>query len=329
MTNYLQKSLLIILFLSLLIAADLIAGTTGKVAGRATDNTGASLPGANIIIDGTTLGAATDIDGYYTILNVPPGEYTIRASMVGYQTVAVQEVRVKIDQTTSVDFVLQEGSFEVGEITVVAERRLVEQDVSSSVTTIDIQEIRELPVSSVTGIIELQAGVEDGLVIRGGGADQSLFLVDGFAMRDARNNLPVTTVALSSIEEVSLERGGFNAEYGQVRSGILNVITKEGSRTNYSVNFIARYSPPAYKHFDISPYDPNSFWLRPYLDPSVAYVGTENGNWDEFTQAQYHPFEGWNEVSRKLLEDSDPTNDLSPEGAKRLFEWQHRKRPVT
>lgn len=328
MTNYLLRNLLI-LYIFLSFAADLIAGTTGKIAGRATDNTGASLPGANIIIDGTTLGAATDIDGYYTILNVPPGVYTVRASMVGYQSVSVQEVRVNIDQTSRVDFSLGEESITVEEITVVAERKIVDQDVSSSVTTIDIQEIRELPVSSVTGIIELQAGVEDGLVIRGGGADQSLFLVDGFAMRDARNNSPITTLALSSIEEVSLERGGFNAEYGQVRSGILNVITKEGSRTNYSINFIARYSPPAYKHFDISPFDPNSFWLRPYLDPSVAYVGTTNGSWDEFTQAQYHPFEGWNEVSRKLLEDSDPSNDLSPEGAKRLFEWQHRKRPVS
>ncbi|OGU72727.1 MAG: hypothetical protein A2V93_04700 [Ignavibacteria bacterium RBG_16_34_14] len=329
MTNYLLKTLIRIFSLFLLIATNIIAGTTGKIAGRATDNTGSSLPAVNIIVEGTSLGAASDLDGYYTILNVPPGVYTVKASMVGYQTVSVQEVRVKIDQTTNIDFVLQEVSVEVGEVTVVADRKLVEQDVSSSVTTIGVEEIRELPVSTVTGLIQLQAGVEDGLVIRGGGADQSLFLVDGFAMRDARNNLPVTTVALSSIEEVSLERGGFNAEYGQVRSGVLNVITKEGGKTDYSVFFTVKYGPPAYKHFDISPFDPNSFWLRPYLDPSVAYIGTKNGSWDEFTQAQYPVFEGWNEVSRKLMEDSDPTNDLSPEGAKRLFEWQHRKRPFT
>jgi hypothetical protein len=329
MTKHLQKVLIIALSHIILITVYLFAGTTGKIAGRIVDKTGAPLPGANIIIENTTLGSATDLEGYFTILNVPPGIYSVKASMVGYQSVVVTEARVNIDQTTRIDFVLEEGSVEVDEITVIAERKLVDPDVSSSVTTIGVEEIKGLPVSSVTGVIELQAGVEDGLVIRGGGADQSLFLVDGFAMRDARNNLPITTVALSSVEEVSLERGGFNAEYGQVRSGILNVITKEGSRTNYSFQVIARYSPPAYKHFDISPYDPNSFWLRPYLDPNVAYVGTTNGSWDEFTQAQYQAFEGWNEISRKLLEDNDPSNDLSPEGAKRVFEWQHRKRPIT
>jgi outer membrane receptor protein involved in Fe transport len=329
MTKYLQKILLIVFSFFILITAYLIAGTTGKIAGRAVDKSGTPLPGVNIIIENTTLGAATDIDGYYTILNVPPGDYVVKASMVGYKTVSIKDVRVNIDQTTRIDFELEEASFEVEEITVTAARKIVEGDVSSSVTTIKLEEIKTLPVSSVSGLIQLQAGVESGLVIRGGNANQSLFLVDGFAMRDARNNLPVTTVALSSIQEVSLERGGFNAEYGQVRSGILNVITKEGNKTNYNAYFTARYSPPAYKHFDISPYDPNSFWLRPYLDPGVAYVGTQNGSWDEFTQAQYPVFEGWNEVSRKLLEDSDPTNDLSPEGAKRLFEWQHRKRPIT
>jgi len=329
MVNYLQRTFFRGLSLFLLIIIDLFAGTTGKIAGIVVDNTGAPLPGVNIIIEGTTLGAATDINGQYTILNIPPGIYIVKASMVGYQTVSVSEVRVKIDQTERIDFELQEESITVDEITVVAERKIVEGDVSSSITTIDATELKELQVNSVTGIIQLQAGVENGLVIRGGGADQSLFLVDGFAMRDARNSLPVTNVALSSIEQVSLERGGFNAEYGQVRSGILNVITKEGSKTNYTASFTVRYSAPTYKHFGVSPYDPNSFWLRPYLDSEVAYVGTSNGTWDEFTQAQYPVFEGWNEVSRKLLEDSDPNNDLSPDGAKRLFEWQHRKRPVT
>lgn len=329
MNKYIQRILTVVVALSWLCTINLMAGPTGKVAGRVTDKTGTPLPFANVIIDGTSFGAATDVEGYYSILNISPGTYTVKASMVGYQSVLVREVRVNLDQTTRLDFQLGEESVTVGEITVIAERKLVERDVSSSVATIGAEEIKELPVSSVTGLVQLQAGVESGLVIRGGSADQSLFLVDGFAMRDARNNLPVTTVALSSIEEVSLERGGFSAEYGQVRSGILNVVTKEGGRNSYSAFFTVRYSPPSYNHFEISPYDPNSFWLRPYLDPDVAYVGTQNGSWDQFTQAQYSVFEGWNEVSRKLMEDSDPTNDLSPEGAKKLFEWEHRKRPVT
>ena len=56
-------------------------------------------------------------------------------------------------------------------------------------------------------------------------------------------------------------------------------------------------------------------WLKPYLDPDVAFVGTKNGTWDQYEQRQYPVFDGWNELSRQLLEDDDPTNDLSPEAA--------------
>ncbi|MCB0731046.1 MAG: TonB-dependent receptor, partial [Ignavibacteriae bacterium] len=202
-------------------------------------------------------------------------------------------------------------------------------DVSASITSISSQEIEELPITSVEGAVGLQAGVESGLVIRGGSADEALFLMDGFSMRDPRNNQPITNVALSGIDEISLERGGFNAEYGQVRSGILNIVTKDGSTDNWSGTITFKASPPSSKHFGISPYDKNSMWLKPYLDPDVAYVGTQNGTWDQYTQKQYRVFDGWNEISRQLLEDDDPTNDLTPEAAKKLFEWQHRKTPVT
>ena len=65
-------------------------------------------------------------------------------------------------------------------------------------------------------------------------------------------------VALTSIDEVSVEKGGFNAEYGQVQSGVINIIGKEGSATKYFGALQAKYSPPAPKSIGLSIYDPNS-----------------------------------------------------------------------
>jgi hypothetical protein len=79
-------------------------------------------------------------------------------------------------------------------------------------------------------------------------------------LRDPGNNKPITAVALSSIQEVSIERGGFNAEYGQVRSGIVNIVGKEGSVNEYFGSIQLKYSPATPKHFGISVYDPNSMW---------------------------------------------------------------------
>ncbi|MCI0692976.1 TonB-dependent receptor, partial [candidate division KSB1 bacterium] len=316
--------------LSSMLAAVAIAGTTGKIAGRVTDKaSGEPIPAANVIIAGTTFGAASDLKGYFTILNVPPGVYSVKVSIIGYANVTVSNVRVHIDQTSTINFELTEEAVTGGEVTVIAVRPLVEADVSASVSAITAAEVQTLPRTTVAEAIQLQAGVEENLVIRGGGADEALFLVDGFALRDARNNQPVTGIALSAIQEVSVVRGGFNAEYGQVRSGIVNVVTKEGDKNKYNGTVTVKYSDPSRKHFDISPYDPNSMWLRPFLDPEVAFVGTVNGSWDEYDQRQYPVFGGWNQFARDRNTDSDPNNDITPAGAQQLFRWQHRKQEIT
>lgn len=321
-------TLSIIFFLSL--AFIILAGTTGKITGRITDkDTGEPLPGVNVIVQGTTLGSTTDLDGYYVILQVPPGVQTVIASMVGYTPVTVSGVRVLIDQTATVDIELLTETIELTTVTVLAERNIVKQDVAKSVSSVSPDEMEVLPITSINDIVSLQAGVEEGFVIRGGGADELLFQIDGATFRDPRNNKPITTVALTSIQEISIERGGFNAEYGQVRSGIINIVSKEGEINNYYGSIQLKYSPPTPKHFGISVFDPNAMWSRPFLDPAVAWTGTENGAWDMYMQRQYPKFQGWNTVSQALLGDSDPSNDLSPAAAQRLWMWQHRRRPNT
>jgi hypothetical protein len=179
------------------------AGTAGKIAGRVIDkSSGDPLPDANVVIAGTSTGAAADAEGYYFILNVPPGVYSVKAGMIGYGTVLQSEVRVQIDLTTTVDFTgefaLSPEAVQFAEVAVVADRPVVQPDISANVANIKAEETENLPVASATEIVELQAGVEPGLVIRGGGLDQLGFLVDGVAMLDARNNDAFTSVSFTA-----------------------------------------------------------------------------------------------------------------------------------
>jgi hypothetical protein len=327
-----MKRFLLLLFLTL-IQTSFLLSQTGKISGAITDaTTGEALIGSNVIIEGTNVGAATDINGRYAILNVTPGNYTLRFSMVGYSTYIVRNVVVHIDQTTNIDAKLSPQTIQTQEVIVTAQTPIVQKDVSASRINLDVQQIQSLPVTSVSSVIGLQAGVEPGLVIRGGRANQTGFLLNGMSLRDERDNSPFTGISYTSIDQIQLQTGGFNAEYGNVRSGLINVTTKEGPRNHYYFSFLGRYSPAASKHFGPSPNDPNTYWLRPYLDPQVAMEGTNAINpatgqpyWDAYTQKQYPSFEGWIAVANKTLKDNDPTNDLTPLAAQKLFLWQHRR----
>jgi len=314
------------LCLILLFTSTLVSGTTGKISGTAKDaQTGELLVGVNIVVIGTTLGATTNIEGEFVILSVSPGEYSVRASSIGFGSVSQTNVRVQIDQTTDLKFFLKQEAIQGEEVVVVAQRPVVQKDVAASTANITSKEIESLPVTSVSAIVGLQAGIQAGLTVRGSGSDQTAFVVDGLTLRNERDNTPYSGISLSSVQDIQVQTGGFNAEYGNIRSGIVNVVTKEGSTTAYSVAATVRYSPPTQKHFGPSVYNRDSYWIRSRIDPTVAWTGTSNGAWDTYTQRQYRPFEGWNAVSASTLKDDDPTNDLTPQAAQNLFLFQFRR----
>lgn len=216
----------------------LYAGTTGKIAGVITDaSTGEPIIGANVIIKGTTMGAASNVDGNYVILNVPPGVYALVISMVGYQKVEIEGVRVSVDLTTTVDVKLQPTAIELGgTIVVTAQRSLVTKDMTSSLSTMNAEQIRNLPVQNVQQVLRLSAGIiEDNgrLHIRGGRPGEVAYWVDGIASTDVYNGTVGITVENNAVQEIQIISGTFNAEYGQAMSGIVNIITKEGGK-NYT-----------------------------------------------------------------------------------------------
>lgn len=312
------------------------ASTSGKIAGTITDDqTGTPLGGVNVYLEDTRIGSATDLDGFFVMLNVPPGTYNLKVNYVGYAEHTVHDVVVKIDLTTRVDIALKSQIIEGETVVVEADRPAVVQDISNSQMNIEAETIANLPVQTVDQALTLQAGIEmgtQGIIVRGGGADETVFMVDGLSLNDERSNIPYTAVSLNSIKEITIQTGGFNAEYGDARSGLVNVVTREGSKNRYnaSVSYMTNKLPGInlirQKHFGPSLYDPNSYFNRPYMDPEVCWTGTANGNWDDYTRSQYPSFEGWNAISEETMQDEDPSNDLTPLGAKRLFEWQRRRK---
>lgn len=221
--------------MQLLLTGIVFADSTGKIVGRVIEeSTGEPLPGANIIVIGTQKGTITDLDGYYTILNIRPDTYELRVSFLGFKTQIVQNVRVAIGQTTTIDFTLAETVISSEEVVIVAKKPVVRRDLTSSSVSISTKELEKLPVENFSDVVNQQAGVVDGH-FRGGRLGEVAYLVDGNPINDAFDNSFAYQVENNSIQEVEIISGTFNAEYGQAQSGVVNIVTKDGGE-NYEGN---------------------------------------------------------------------------------------------
>ena len=230
-----------------------LSATVGKIAGRVIDaETKEPLVGVNIIVAGTTLGAATDSDGDYFIINVSVGTYTVVAKMIGYRQVEKTGVHVTIDLTAHVDFSLKVQVIEGESVEIVAERPLVEKDVTVKKTVFSAQQIHTTPVRDLTELLTLTSGVvqvkyesygipgwEDrGLEqihVRGGRSGEISYMTDGMYIRNPLYGGIGKGTRLNkyAAQEVTQETGVFNAEYGDALSAVVNTVTKAGSFNTY------------------------------------------------------------------------------------------------
>jgi hypothetical protein len=226
-----------VLAVALMLHTTAIAGTTGKIAGTVRDaQTQEAVVGASVVVEGTRLGAATNIDGYFVILNMPPGKYTLVASSVGYNKKSITGVSVSVDLTTTQNFDISSETVLAEEVVVTAERPVVKRDLTSSESRVDASTIESLPVSEVNEVLSLQAGVtvdrDGGIHIRGGRTSEVAYWVDGVSVSDVYDGGRAVQVDNNGIQELQVISGTFNAEYGQAMSGIVNIVTKDGDR-NY------------------------------------------------------------------------------------------------
>lgn len=235
------------------------AGTTGKISGKIIDAKNQEpLIGVNVLLVGTKMGAVTDADGDYFIANIAPGTYSIKATLIGYKDVTVTGIRVRVDATAEVNLKLEETVLEITEeVVVTAERPLVEKDNTSSIVVLESNEIAARPTTDFTEVLTSLPSIneENGVLrVRGGTLDEVAFVVDGARARNPLDHSPYTSVNLSSIQELEVITGSFNAEYGEAQSGVINIITKEGS-DRYELYLDTRYTPPGKKHWGLSLYD--------------------------------------------------------------------------
>ena len=273
-----------------------LAGNTGKIAGKVVDKaTGEPLIGANVMVVGTNLGAATDAKGRYYILQVPPGTYSVTAKYIGYHPMTVKGVVVQVDLTSHVNFALQSSAVEAPALTVTAEKPLVRPDVTSTRRAISKEEIIETPGFETTqDLFTLQGGVvvdnapqaivfQDGtqiqvrdesiknIHIRGGRGGEILYVVDGVPVtHPIYGGRDVLDLNVVDVEQLELLTGVFNAEYGEAQSGVVNITTRAGTDyyeggVEYKTSRFTGYYDSWYSSFYFGGPEPLTRNLLPWL----------------------------------------------------------------
>jgi len=250
----LMKILPVLILVSAL-SLPLLADTAGKLAGSIVDKeTGEVLPGANVLIDGTNLGGASDEEGEFYILNIPPGHYTITIVYVGYHNFVIQNVLIRSDLTTALKVEMDSETIETPTITVVAKRELIQKDLTSTRRVTTREEMITTPgIESTSDIFKMRTGIVPeyfpvrldvgngtqiqlrdeslkNLHVRGGRGGELLFLVDGMPVtHPLYGGRDVLNLNIQEVEQVELLTGAFSAEYGEAQSGVVNITTRRGS----------------------------------------------------------------------------------------------------
>lgn len=210
----------------------LFAQTTGKVAGVVTDSeTGEALVGVNVYLDGTSLGSASDEDGYYVILGVESGSYTIVAEYVGYNKMTVEGMRVSAGVTTNQDFAMSSTALQLEDVVIYAQRDLIQKNVTSSVSVMEAGDIQQLPIRGITNLIALQPSVvvQNGNVhIRGSRDDEVGYYLDGADIANPLSRTRATSIINEAVEELAVESGAFDAEFGGANGGLVRSELRSG-----------------------------------------------------------------------------------------------------
>ncbi len=210
---------------------------TGLVMGRVLLDSGDPAVGATVVLAETRLGASAREDGNFIIGTVLPGEYEVEVRLIGYIQDDAERVMVHAGDTARVQIVLRQSALEMNPVVVTGSRRQDANDTRPSLTTISPRETKYLPGAAEDVMRSLQAlpgvtSVSDfssQLVVRGSGPDQNLILIDGFeVLNPYRLYGFVSMFNPETITDISLQTGGFAAQYGDRLSSVLDVKNREG-----------------------------------------------------------------------------------------------------
>ena len=257
---------------------EVLAATTGKIRGTIKDaSTNDPLAGAVVVVEDLDVGGTTDEEGDYFFINIPPGEHTVSVFIIGYEKITKTRVAVSVDRTVTVDFDLKTSAIEMAEVTVEAEREVVPMDVSGSQAIITSDDMARSMARNLIESLSLEAEVYAGQV-RGGAADETLFLLDGQRLVDERLGEAYMGINATAVKEVQINTGGFNAEYGNVRSGLFNVVSRQGTADEVSLFLNYRFAPAQKKHFGADAFGSDTYEWRVHGDSNrLLRVWSEGG----------------------------------------------------
>ncbi|MCX7983810.1 MAG: carboxypeptidase-like regulatory domain-containing protein [Bacteroidetes bacterium] len=265
----------------------LFAQTGGKLAGVVTDEqTGEPLIGANVVVRGTSLGASTDLDGNYFVLNIPAGKYEVQVSMVGYERVIVRDVIINSGRTTTLNVQLKQTAIEQEAVVVEAVRPDVEKEKTSTSAVVRPEEVQSLAgVRDVADVIGLAADVTDGH-FRGGRTNEELYVLQGMGINNPLDNSSAFMPIVSAVEEIEVITSGFDAQYGNAQSGVVNITMKEGKPDKWRSRFESRVKMPGNKYWGPSPFDVKA---QPYL---LKLSNSNFWRYGDFSNG-YQPLMNW------------------------------------
>lgn len=237
-----MRSKLLFIFMLFSLTGFVFAQSAGKIIGVVKDkSSGEPLPGVNVLIDGTAMGAASDGDGFYVILNVPVGAYDVRANFVGYTDVVLTGFRVNANVTTEANFFMEEAAVEGQAVIITAEKPLVEKHITQTVNLVTSEDLENIPIRGFANVVATQNSVvlqDDAIHIRGGRRDEVGYYIDGASSVDPTRNEQFLHIIQEAVEEFQVLAGGYTAELGGANSGIIRTELKTGSsQYHFSADF--------------------------------------------------------------------------------------------
>ncbi|RLC48878.1 MAG: hypothetical protein DRH57_01350 [Candidatus Cloacimonadota bacterium] len=228
-----KRLLVIITILWLLIYFTVtFAGTTGKLVGRVIDaDTKEPIANASVILLGTEMGGPTDNKGRYMIINIPPGTYDVKSLQMGYAPMTVKGVKISLDLTTTINFELHKEAIGVKGIEVKAKKKLVDKDITGSVNIVSTEDVKAMPIENIQEVVALEAGAVgsgESMHIRGGRSGEVVYTVDGMSVSNPVYGGFGLNLDMDAVKDMSIQTGGFTAEFGNAQSAIINLVTKSG-----------------------------------------------------------------------------------------------------
>ena len=232
-------------FLFLALIADNAFAQNGTIRGFVYEKeTGEPVIFTNVYLRGTTYGAATDVNGYFAISQIPPGDYLLLVTYLGFDTLSM-EVSVKPNEIISQNLYLTPASYMLQQVQVSAEREEARTETRTSVVKITPKQIKQIPAvggqPDLAQYLQVLPGVvftgDQGgqLYIRGGSPIQNKVLLDGMIVYNPFHSIGLFSVFDTDIlRNADIYTGGFGAEYGGRISSVMDITTRDGNKTRFS-----------------------------------------------------------------------------------------------